>query len=301
MAYEMHTWSDKELITARKLNNIEEGIASLSQIMITANDNHNLNGALYFTNVNQHNETLMLAAQGDVNDIRTAIISKNNNNQLYLREYNISFTAYENYLLPVPDVVDNTNFDIVTTKSSMRPSYINALLQIDPINSTGSDTTQNWAAKKTGIAWYTTTGQLNDQPSQWGYLLNINTTPGGKDVHQIWFTQASGNLFHRGGNNNGWSGSWRRLVDVITLGNVASGSSAEFNLANGRWLIMTGHNSTVAHNGLWIVNMGSDGGRTVINIGGGANITITAASGKITVACTNNGAVTVYALQIAAA
>ena len=35
----------------------------------------------------------------------------------------------------------------------------------------------------------------------------------GSDVHQIWCTQPSGALFHRGGNSSGWSGTWREIVD----------------------------------------------------------------------------------------
>ena len=82
------------------------------------------------------------------------------------------------------------------------------------ITSTTDDTTANWGAQKTSIHWYTTTGQLTDQPGQWGYILNV-----GKDseVHQLWMTQASGDLKHRGGNSNGWSGTWRTLLDTTNF------------------------------------------------------------------------------------
>lgn len=79
------------------------------------------------------------------------------------------------------------------------------------ITSTTNDTTANWGAQKSSIHWYTTTGQLTDQPSQYGYLLNI-----GKDseVHQLWMTQSSGDLRHRGGNSSGWNGTWKTLLDT---------------------------------------------------------------------------------------
>lgn len=95
------------------------------------------------------------------------------------------------------------------------------------ITSTSNDTTSNWGAHQNSVHWYTTTGQLTNQPSQWGYLLNIGQ---GSEVHQIWMTQASGDLYHRGGNGNGWSGTWRKILDDSNYGshthNYAGSSSA---------------------------------------------------------------------------
>ena len=79
------------------------------------------------------------------------------------------------------------------------------------ITSTTNDTTAKWGAQKTSIHWYTTSGQLTDQPSQWGYLLNVGQS---SEVHQLWMTQASGDMLHRGGNASGWSGTWRTLLDT---------------------------------------------------------------------------------------
>ena len=79
------------------------------------------------------------------------------------------------------------------------------------ITSTTNDTTAKWGAQKTSIHWYTTTGQLIDQPGQWGYLLNIGADA---EVHQLWLTQSSGDLKHRGGNASGWSGTWRTILDT---------------------------------------------------------------------------------------
>jgi alpha-tubulin suppressor-like RCC1 family protein len=79
------------------------------------------------------------------------------------------------------------------------------------ITSTTNDTTANWGAQKTSIHWYTTAGQLTDQPSQWGYLLNVGQS---SEVHQLWMTQASGDMLHRGGNATGWSGTWKTLLDT---------------------------------------------------------------------------------------
>lgn len=85
----------------------------------------------------------------------------------------------------------------------------------NPITSTGADTTANWGALNTSLYFYTNTGQLIDQPSQWGYILNLGQ---GSEIHQLWMEQASGSIWHRGGNGAGWSGSWRRMLDSANLG-----------------------------------------------------------------------------------
>ena len=91
-----------------------------------------------------------------------------------------------------------------------------AVQSSNTITSTGSDTTANWGSKNIGIHWYTNAGQLINQPSQWGYLWNIGM---GTEVHQIWMEQASGSIWHRGGNGAGWNGTWKRMLDSSNLGN----------------------------------------------------------------------------------
>ena len=78
------------------------------------------------------------------------------------------------------------------------------------INSTKNDTTSNWVSKGISAHFYSTDGSLNNQPSQHGFLLNLG---GGADVHQIWMQQPSGILSHRGGNGDGWSGTWKTILD----------------------------------------------------------------------------------------
>ena len=78
------------------------------------------------------------------------------------------------------------------------------------ISSTANDTTANWTEHGNSIHWYSTAGQIIDQPSQYGFLINLAN---GGDVHQIWTIQSSGNMYHRGGNGSGWSGTWRTILD----------------------------------------------------------------------------------------
>ena len=88
------------------------------------------------------------------------------------------------------------------------------------ITGTSNDTTSNWAKQgNLATTYYNTTGQINDQPSQYGFLLNLTN---GSNVHHIWTTQANGNIFHRGGNTNGWSGTWKTILDSSNCPNAMS-------------------------------------------------------------------------------
>ena len=79
------------------------------------------------------------------------------------------------------------------------------------IAGTANDTTANWAEQgNLATTYYNTTGQITDQPSQYGFLLNLTN---GSNVHHIWTTQSSGNMCHRGGNANGWNGTWKTILD----------------------------------------------------------------------------------------
>ena len=137
--------------------------------------------------INKYNERGVLDVGGD------AYISSN---------LNVEGSSTVNGLLTV-------NNKIIANKG-LQPQGSN------PITSTGADTTANWGALNTSLYFYTNTGQLIDQPSQWGYILNLGQ---GTEVHQIWMEQASGSVWHRGGNSTGWNGTWRRLLDSSNLGN----------------------------------------------------------------------------------
>lgn len=82
------------------------------------------------------------------------------------------------------------------------------------ISSTTDDTTSNWGDQgNLATAFYTANDLITDQPSQYGFLLNLTNGPGSPEVHQMWATQSSGSLLHRGGNSSGWNGSWKSILD----------------------------------------------------------------------------------------
>ena len=100
------------------------------------------------------------------------------------------------------------------TGQKSRADAMNALFSLggNVISSTTNDTTAKWGALGPGYSFYSVANQLTDQPQQYGFVLNI---PSGKsaEVFQLWRSQPNGALFHRGGNNDNWSGSWRQCLD----------------------------------------------------------------------------------------
>lgn len=86
------------------------------------------------------------------------------------------------------------------------------------IATTSADTPANWGNYPNTLHFYSQTGLLTNQPSQWGFLLNLGHS---SEIHQLWMTQASGDLAHRGGNSSGWNGSWRRILDTSNYSSYA--------------------------------------------------------------------------------
>lgn len=84
-----------------------------------------------------------------------------------------------------------------------------------PISAVANDTTANWANLGSGYAWYSAGGLLNDQPAQYGFLLNYVN---GSDVFQIWNTQSNGPMYTRSGNASGWGRSWTKIIDSSSIG-----------------------------------------------------------------------------------
>ena len=86
----------------------------------------------------------------------------------------------------------------------------------NPTNSNNLDTPLNFAQHYVSANFITANGQVGGQPGQYGFIFTVGWP--GSDCHQIWMSQPSGRIYHRGGNSNGWSGGWRRMLcddDVI--------------------------------------------------------------------------------------
>lgn len=86
----------------------------------------------------------------------------------------------------------------------------------EPIKSTTNDTPAKWAALGTGIAYYHTSGLLNNQPTANGIVYNLVA---GKLVFQV-FNSINGRspTWCRSGNSSGWypnSQNWVKALDEI--------------------------------------------------------------------------------------
>lgn len=90
------------------------------------------------------------------------------------------------------------------------------------ISSTSDDTVSNWVSQKNSVHWYKTTGLLIDQPHQYGFISNYANTG---DIHQLWFDQPGGDIYHRGGNGEGWKTSWKRVIDDTNYTNIVTEDS----------------------------------------------------------------------------
>ena len=79
------------------------------------------------------------------------------------------------------------------------------------ITSINNDTPSNWGTLGSGYAFFSNNGLVNDQPSQWGIVVNFVT---GSDIFQMWRAQTSGPTYWRSGNADGWHGTWVKVYDT---------------------------------------------------------------------------------------
>lgn len=113
---------------------------------------------------------------------------------------------------------------------------------VNTIKNINDDTATNWASKSNSIHFYDTTGLLNGQPSQYGFLFNM--AYGNSEIHQIWAQAATGSLHHRGGNSTSLEKTWRTILDssnytTYTVTKTGSGAS-------GTWGISVSGNAATA-------------------------------------------------------
>lgn len=164
-----------------------------------------------------------------------------------------------------------------------------ALKGRETIKTVDDDTTTNWGAQRNSIHYYGTKNLITDQPSQYGFLVNYTEESNG--VFQLWKTMAGGNLFHRGGNQNGWVSSWRTILDsnnyssyaLPITGGTVSGYTKLNNSVNAigyfrlhaEWIGMHSSSADAQNNTNrkgWFGYDGTDN-FSIVNNAGGSNIT----------------------------
>lgn len=116
---------------------------------------------------------------------------------------------------------NGTNADL-TIPYATKAAYLTT--SMNTITTTTNDITSEWGVLGNSVHMYSEKNQLNNQPSQYGLLLNLAY---GSDVHQIWATQSTGNLYHRGGNATGWANSsnWITILDSVNSSISGDGGS----------------------------------------------------------------------------
>ena len=146
----------------------------------------------------------------------------------------IQFTTKRNNLVPTDG---NSVFGIYNNGSALFKvsvdGYIEGTLHgsasnirgagINVIGMVMSDTVTTWGEQLNSVHFINNESSqiVTDNPSTWGMILNMAM---GSDVHQIWCTQPTGALFHRGGNSAGWSGTWREIVDSSNYAKITGES-----------------------------------------------------------------------------
>ena len=128
--YETHNWTDAELITASKLNEMDRAIAAINEGAISGNIG---DSAIAFNTINGYLEIPQLYAYGGTDNLRTSIYTTTEGhwmgaNRLVFREYNPLVNIYENYTLPSVTTSSGTppTYDILTTKNTGTLTYSGA-------------------------------------------------------------------------------------------------------------------------------------------------------------------------------
>lgn len=82
-------------------------------------------------------------------------------------------------------------------------------------SNTASTSTDTYATNGLNVRWFSETGKLPGQPSQWGFLFTVGTADAGSEVHQIFAEQSNGSLYHRGTNASSYTSppAFKILID----------------------------------------------------------------------------------------
>lgn len=109
------------------------------------------------------------------------------------------------------------------------------------LNSDMKDTKEWWIAKGNSIFSISIDGLINNQPSQYGTIINTVTS---NELQQLFLVHPDGEIYKRGANSIGWNGSadddgkWKRLSNSMPIGAIYvqfSGQAAPADLFGGTW------------------------------------------------------------------
>lgn len=211
-----------------------------------------------------------VSSESTTTDVTLPMTSYSVTNQNYIfqasddKSYNVSLSATDDFITTTKSTVLSTAFTLMHFNESGKglaigkisegdkfevampaefkngingiPDLKNALgnkldkiAATNPITSTANDTVANWVNLGCGTFWFNKTGCLINQPSQYGFLQNFVQ---GADVHQVFYVQTGGQMWHRGGNANGWATSWRKMYDDVNLDIRQDSTSGTLSVGN---------------------------------------------------------------------
>ena len=151
----------------------------------------------------------------------------NGNEPIYVRQYDANGLVRTAALLDgngatsFPGLISEGGTKL-TDKYAAKSHGHNEIWVKDAPFSSSNDTTANWGGQGVSVSWYPDGTTITNKPNNWGFIFNIGR---GTEVHQLWMTQATGALYHRGGNGSGWSGSWRQILDETNFSSFAAPAS----------------------------------------------------------------------------
>lgn len=160
--YTPYTWTDKELITATKLNRIENTIAAINDGAINTVGDSTMNGSFTFINQNEYNETPVIYALGQNGNLGLGgtILYKHSDGsgnpryQWYFRQQiprGSDTSVYEQYCFPTVDTTrtESATYRILTTKTSglrVHHDFSNSTIADSTLTSFGP-----WTVEESGI------------------------------------------------------------------------------------------------------------------------------------------------------
>lgn len=128
--------------------------------------------------------------------------------------YEYALATYSIDELNATNIVSNTPISI--TPVSAGDKNVMSYRGQNPITSVSDDTVANWRALGQGIWLFTQSNRLNNQPRQYGILVNYT---GSSEVVQMWLSAGGGlQMYIRSGNGSGWSNTWKQaFLGTMTL------------------------------------------------------------------------------------
>lgn len=162
--------------------------------------------------ISKNNPVLTLVNSSGDGDWAIAVSESSNN--LYVYDQNKRETALSingstdvvNLLNPLPITSGGTNAK--TAKEARNNLGVLFSLGTNITGGSANDTPEFWLDKEPGLYYFTQTGQLKNQPSQYGWLINIKNSVNSVLGYQFFCCANSGNLYTR---------YWNSLDSALTV------------------------------------------------------------------------------------